>query len=128
MDINVKIECPELASAIKDLAEAVNGAKRINAESVIRDQLTKDAEPDKVVEDDQKTVDKKAEDKEDQKKAAPMWTMEQLAHAGSDLVASGKRVEVISLLNKFGIKSLVKATPDQYNAIGEELKALGAKL
>ena len=125
MDINVKVSAPELTVALNALAEAIkeNGIA-IHTQS--KDDTVK------IVETVEEIEQPKAEEVEEPAKPAvtvvPKWTMEQLAHAGSERVAAGKRAEVIALLNKYGIQSLVKATPDMFNAIGEDLIALGAQL
>ncbi len=56
------------------------------------------------------------------------YTMDQLAVAATSLLDSGKRNEVIGLLNSFGVASLTALPKEQYGAFATQIRALGAKI
>ena len=60
--------------------------------------------------------------------AAPQYTLEMLAVAGSSLIDAGKATELSALLVKYGVDSLVNLAPANYGAVAAELRALGARL
>ena len=60
--------------------------------------------------------------------AAPQYTLEMIATAGTALVDAGKMEALCALLGKYGIDSLVKLDPSQYGAFATDLRGLGAQL
>lgn len=60
--------------------------------------------------------------------AAPQYTLEMLATAGSALVDAGKLDQLVSLLSKYGVDSLTSLAPENYGAVANELRALGARI
>ena len=60
--------------------------------------------------------------------AAPQYTLEMLATAGSALVDAGKIDQLVGLLSKYGVDSLTSLTPENYGAVANELRALGARI
>ena len=60
--------------------------------------------------------------------AAPQYTLEMLATAGSALIDAGKMDLLMGLLAKFGVASLTDLAPNTYGAMAQELRALGAKI
>ena len=60
--------------------------------------------------------------------AAPKYTLEMIANAGSALIDAGKLNQLMELLGKFGVESLTDLDPESYGAIATELRALGAAI
>lgn len=56
------------------------------------------------------------------------YTMEQLAVAATQLVDAGRRSELVSLLQTFGVQALTALPKEQYGAFATQLRALGAKI
>ena len=59
---------------------------------------------------------------------AQTYTMEQLAVAATQIVDAGRRIELVGLLNSFGVQALTALPKDQYGAFATQLRALGAKI
>ena len=60
--------------------------------------------------------------------AAPSYSMEQIATAGTALVDAGKRDQLLALLSRFGLQAVTQLQPAQYGAFAAELRALGAQI
>ena len=60
--------------------------------------------------------------------AAPQYTIDMLATAGSSLIDAGKMDQLMGLLGKFGVASLTEIKPENYGAVATELRALGAQI
>ena len=60
--------------------------------------------------------------------SAPQYTLEMIATAGSALIDAGKMDQLMQLLGKFGVASLTELAPDNYGAMANELRALGAAI
>lgn len=60
--------------------------------------------------------------------AAPQYTIDMLATAGSSLIDAGKMDQLVGLLGKFGVASLTEIKPENYGAVATELRALGAQI
>ncbi len=56
------------------------------------------------------------------------YTREEIANAGSVLVSQGKMNELLALLQKYGVASVVQLPADKYPAFAADLNALGAVL
>lgn len=56
------------------------------------------------------------------------YTMEQLAVAATQIVDSGRRAELVSLLGSFGVQALTALPTEHYGAFATQLRALGAKI
>jgi hypothetical protein len=56
------------------------------------------------------------------------YTIEQLAVAATQLVDAGRRIELVSLLNSFGVQALTSLPKEQYGAFATQLRTLGAKI
>jgi cytoskeletal protein RodZ len=56
------------------------------------------------------------------------YTMELLAVAATRLVDAGRRSELVSLLQTFGVQALTALPKEHYGAFATQLRALGAKL
>ena len=59
---------------------------------------------------------------------APTYTAEQLAVAATQLVDAGRRAELVSLLNSFGVQALTALPKDQYGTFATKLREMGAKI
>lgn len=59
---------------------------------------------------------------------APTYTLDQIAKAGANLVDAGKMEQLLALLTKYGVQAVTQLTPDQYGAFATELRALGAQI
>lgn len=60
--------------------------------------------------------------------SAPQYTLEMVATAGSALIDAGKMDQLMQLLDRFGVASLTELAPDNYGAMANELRALGAAI
>lgn len=60
--------------------------------------------------------------------AAKKYTRDEIAKAGSVLASQGKIPELLALLNKYGVQSVVQLDPSKYDAFAGDLRALGAAL
>lgn len=60
--------------------------------------------------------------------AAPQYTLDMIATAGSALIDAGKMDQLMQLLAKFGVASLTELAPDHYGAVAMELRTLGAAI
>lgn len=60
--------------------------------------------------------------------AAPQYTLDMIATAGSALIDAGKLDQLMQLLAKFGVDSLTNLAPASYGAVAAELRALGAAI
>ena len=60
--------------------------------------------------------------------AAPQYTLDMIATAGSALIDAGKMDQLMQLLDKFGVASLTDLAPESYGAVANELRALGAAI
>jgi len=60
--------------------------------------------------------------------AAPTFSLEQLAVAGTQLMDAGHQDKLLSLLSAFGVSALTQLGKDQYGAFATQLRALGAKI
>lgn len=59
---------------------------------------------------------------------AASYTQNDLALAASQLMDAGKQPELLGLLQKFGVPSLVDLKTEQYGAFATELRNMGAKI
>lgn len=60
--------------------------------------------------------------------AAPQYTLEMLAKAGTALIDAGRMNDVMALLGKFGVEALTSLDPSMYGAMATELRNLGAQI
>lgn len=59
---------------------------------------------------------------------APAYTMDQISKAGASLVDAGKMEQLLALLGKYGIQAITQLQPDQYGVFATELRTLGAQI
>lgn len=60
--------------------------------------------------------------------AAPQYTLDMIAKAGTALIDAGKMGELTALLAKYGVEALTALDPAHYGAFVNELRALGASI
>ena len=60
--------------------------------------------------------------------AAPQYTLEMIAKAGTALIDAGKMGELTALLAKYGVEALTTLDPAHYGTFATELRALGAAI
>lgn len=60
--------------------------------------------------------------------SAPQYTLDMIATAGSALIDAGKMDQLMGLLGKFGVASLTELAPENYGAVANELRAMGAAI
>ncbi|RDW17018.1 hypothetical protein CWR48_15555 [Oceanobacillus arenosus] len=58
----------------------------------------------------------------------PVYTIDQLAVAATQLMDAGKRDELIGLLGQFNVQALTALPQEQFGAFATRLRELGAKL
>lgn len=60
--------------------------------------------------------------------AAPQYTLDMIATAGSALIDAGKLDQLMALLDRYGVDNITKLRPETYGAVAAELRALGARI
>lgn len=60
--------------------------------------------------------------------AAPQYTLEMIAKAGTALIDAGKMGELSALLAKYGVEALTTLDPAHYGTFAAELRAMGASI
>lgn len=60
--------------------------------------------------------------------SAPQYTIDMIAAAGTALIDAGKMDQVMQLLGKLGVETLTDLAPENYGAVANELRALGAAI
>lgn len=144
MEVNVKIEAPDLSAAILRLAEAIapktgsaweNIAEAFRAVTVPAEQLAPPAPvpgpivpPVPTAGPSAATVPGNAPAPVVPVAAAPSYSMEQIATAGAALVDAGKRDQLLELLGRFGVQAVTQLQPAQFGVFAAELRALGAQI
>ena len=58
--------------------------------------------------------------------SGPKVTLDQIKVAGAGLAAQGKTPQLMQVVAKYGVRSVLDLTPDQYDAIADDLRAMGA--
>lgn len=118
LEIKVTVSAPELSEAINNLAKAYAGNPTATVQAVnpVQTETVVPAQPTVPV-----TNSAPSE-------PAKTYTQEQLSNAGAALCEQGKMPQLIQLLSQFGAQSIVQVSKEQYTALAEGLKALGANL
>ena len=60
--------------------------------------------------------------------AAPLYTMDQLAVAATQLMDAGRQQDLLALLAQFGVQALTMLPKEQYGAFATALRQMGAKI
>lgn len=129
LDIQLKINAAELAAAINNLAAAISGAKKDIKEGGVEISAAAQAStPAAEVTAAPAAPAAQPAPSTVVPTAAPRYTLDMIAAAGSALIDAGKMEQLMQLLGKFGVASLVELTPDRYGAVAAELRALGAAI
>lgn len=144
MEVNVKIEAPDLSAAILKLAEAITPkavTTRLEqpmiptAPAPITPAPTTPAPvpgptaaPVPTAGPSAATVPGNAHVPVVPVAAAPSYSMEQIATAGAALVDAGKRDQLLELLARFGVQAVTQLQPAQFGVFAAELRALGAQI
>lgn len=144
MEVNVKIEAPDLSAAILKLAEAITPkavTTRLEqpmiptAPAPITPAPTTPAPvpgptaaPAATAGPSAATVPGNAPVPVVPVAAAPSYSMEQIATAGAALVDAGKRDQLLELLGRFGVQAVTQLQPAQFGVFAAELRALGAQI
>ncbi len=143
--VTIKIEAPELASAIAQLADAITAnhiTQPQNAPQTAVNHIsspvaamaapvTAPAPPPVPV----TTQTAPLPDPDPQTTApampvagAPTYTLDQISKAGAALVDAGKMAPLLGLLTKYGVQAITQLQPAQYGVFATELRALGAQI
>ena len=120
-EFTVKITVPELVEALNNLARAIKGdglsdKPKVNIEgkecTVIStaEAIPAAAPPETAV----------------PTAAAPTYTLDMLARAGTSLIDTGKMNELMGVLAKFNVSALTELPKEQYGLMANSLRALGA--
>lgn len=124
-ELKITISAPEIAAALDTLA-AVLACFHTPSKAVTIDQTaipTAPAVPTVVP-----TAAPAAQQTAPVPTAAPQYTLDMIATAGSALIDAGKLDQLMQLLAKFGVDSLTNLAPASYGAVATELRALGARI
>lgn len=144
MEVNVKIEAPDLSAAILKLAEAITPkavttrveqpaiptapAPTTPAPTTPASVPGPTAAPVPITGPSAATVPGNAPAPVVPVAAAPSYSMEQIATAGAALVDAGKRDQLLELLGRFGVQAVTQLQPAQFGVFAAELRALGAQI
>ena len=144
MEVNVKIEAPDLSAAILKLAEAITPkAVTTHVEQPVIPTASAPitpapttpapvpgptAAPVPTAGPSAATVPGNAPAPVVPVAAAPSYSMEQIATAGAALVDAGKRDQLLELLGRFGVQAVTQLQPAQFGVFAAELRALGAQI
>jgi hypothetical protein len=146
--LEIRINAPELSEAINNLAAAMiahaktpldggqNGAVQPNGACVVAEAPAPVEEPKVVPAPAVPTVQAPVTPVAPTEPvaqpivptAAPQYTLEMIARAGTALVDAGKTAEVSALLAKYGADVLTALDPSLYGAIAADLRAMGAQI
>ena len=134
MEIKITIEAAELASAIRQLAEAIGG-KSAQAPTHSPELLSQPVAPQALAPTPQPATQSQALAPTPQPavpaapvSTAPTYTLEQLSVASMQLMDTGRQPELMALLSKYGAPALTLLSKDAYGAFATDLRQLGVKL
>lgn len=144
MEVNVRIETPDLSAAILKLAEAIApkavttpveqpvlptaSAPTTPAPTTSAPAPGPIAPPVPTAGPSAATVPGNAPAPVVPVAAAPSYSLEQIATAGAALVDAGKRDQLLELLGRFGVQAVTQLQPAQFGVFAAELRALGAQI
>ncbi|MEW6663038.1 MAG: hypothetical protein ACOY9Y_02260 [Bacillota bacterium] len=121
MEITIRIQAPELANAIQNLAQAL-GQQLVSAAPVQVDPTPVQ------VQTPAQTPAPAPVPVSGVPTTPQTYTMEQLAVAATQLVDAGRRAELVSLLASFGVQALTALPKEHYGTFATQLRAMGAKI
>lgn len=147
LEIKVTVSAPELSEAINNLAKAYAVNPTATAQATIKEQAetVTPTQPTAPVTNSAPSVNTPPAPVATTQPVQPVptatspavqapsepvktYTQEQLSNAGAALCEQGKMPQLIQLLSQFGAQSIVQVSKEQYTALAEGLKALGANL
>lgn len=119
MQLEITVHCPELV----DLAHAIQGFKVLPdltpvAPEPIPETVT--AEPDPPTMNPEPTAPVEA--------TAPTYAKETLVRAAAELMDQGRQQDLLQLLARFNVPSMMALDPSQFAEFGAALKEIGGKL
>ena len=149
MEFKIAIEAPALAQAINHLADVISGIQPVRSAAPTAPQV-----PGSVVSEVPAPPAPQAENPETKAEqppsqtapvdsteapttsapsqagpaAKPVHTKEQLSFAGTALMEQGFQPQLTGILEKYGVKCIPQLKPEQYDAVANDLIALGAEL
>jgi FKBP-type peptidyl-prolyl cis-trans isomerase len=134
MNITITIDAPELVAAINNLAAAMSGnglvaaltapakeADTTEADAAAAAKAAKDAKAAKAAADAAAKAAKAAAAK---KKPEPTVTIEEVRAIANQLVQSGKRAELKTILTDLGVAKLSEVGEDDYQSFLDSAKGL----
>lgn len=138
LEMKITITAPELSEAINNLAAALKGRAEITpigtgcATHSVTTGVALSATPAPMVAPVVPTVPVAAVANNAPAPAvptaAPQYTLDMIAKAGTALVDAGKMDELTGLLTKYGVAALTELDPAHYGAFAAELRGLGAQI
>lgn len=142
-EIKIIIEAPAIVKALNKLAEAIEPSHKLETAQDIPEKATikSDESNDAATPTTEAPTpvstpapvttpaQTRPEAVKSEEVKQPSVTSEALSIAGAALVDNGKMDELISLLNtKYGIQAITQLPKDKYDALAEDMRALGADI
>lgn len=128
-EIKITVDAPELSTAINNLAQALSANAQISIvqpETITASDSTLVEAPD--ITNALTEAAKATQQNETLAQNIKTITLDDLSRAGAELIDQGKMPQLLELLNKNGVQAITQLKAEQYAAVVNELKALGAKL
>lgn len=117
MEINLVIKAPDLVTAAKTLADALNNMRSYEERTALA------AGP------QEKPASKqKQQPGSVPASAAAQYDLAQLSVAATPLVDCGKMDEIRRILNAMGVQALIQLPKDRYGDFAMEIRRLGARI
>lgn len=122
MQFEIMIHCPELVI----LADAIQSRKGLPAVAAAAPEPIPEPAPEPVAE----TVAPKPVPPESVtvSTTAVVYDKDTLVRAAAELMDQGKQQELLALLSRFNVPSMVALDPSQFAEFGAAMKEMGAKL
>ncbi|MCC8043871.1 MAG: hypothetical protein LIP12_00020 [Clostridiales bacterium] len=57
-----------------------------------------------------------------------VYTLDELSTASADLIDKGKMQQIMSIIQKYGVKAINQLRPDQFAAYAADIRGIGAKI
>lgn len=129
MDITVKIEgLDQLTEAIALVGSALANTKGMVTQEALEDIAKKQEKPQDVVAEPVEKVEKSQEPQATVPTGKQAYTFEQIQLACAKVSQAGKREGLKSLINNFGLNSLLDLEEDQYNDFVLKLREIGGTI
>lgn len=128
-EAKITIDAPEIATALNNLAQAINNLTTKQPQNVEPASYNAPAEVAQTPTAPAQEVAKATQPEAiAQTQPVKTYTLDDLSRAGAELIDQGKMPQLIDLLKKNGVQAITQLKPEQYAAVATELIALGAKL